>query len=126
MKYPVIDCSSCSVRFPLASRLPLTLLCSALPHNPCTNVRLPCRHRFARIAYNIFGSGQALGEGAVAADESSPGAHFALFCNLGEQLRVDGESLSSLSGFRRIMKELNRTPELAPAHLDALSAKGTV
>ncbi len=73
-----------------------------------------------------FASGQALGEQAVAADESSPDAHFALFCNLGEQLRVDGESLSSLFGFRRMMKELNRTLELAPDHLDALSAKGTV
>lgn len=73
-----------------------------------------------------FASGQALGEQAVATDESSPDAHFALFCNLGEQLRVDGESLSSLFGFRRMMKELNRTLELAPDHLDALSAKGTV
>ena len=73
-----------------------------------------------------FASGQALGEQAVAEDESSPDAHFALFCNLGEQLRVDGESLSSLFGFRRMMKELNRTLELAPDHLDALSAKGTV
>jgi len=73
-----------------------------------------------------FASGQAFGEQAVAADESSPDAHFALFCNLGEQLRVDGESLSSLFGFRRMMKELNRTLELDPSHLDALSAKGTV
>lgn len=73
-----------------------------------------------------FASGQALGEQAIATDESSPDAHFALFCNLGEQLRVDGESLSSLFGFRRMMKELNRTLELAPDHLDALSAKGTV
>ena len=73
-----------------------------------------------------FASGQAFGERAVEADESSPDAHFALFCNLGEQLRVDGESLSSLFGFRRMMKELNRTLELAPDHLDALSAKGTV
>jgi tetratricopeptide (TPR) repeat protein len=73
-----------------------------------------------------FASGQALGEQAVATDELSPDAHFALFCNLGEQLRVDGESLSSLFGFRRMMKELNRTLELAPDHLDALSAKGTV
>ncbi|ULA59625.1 MAG: TPRREGION domain-containing protein [Nitrospira sp.] len=73
-----------------------------------------------------FALGQAFGEQAVAADESSPDAHFALFCNLGEQLRVDGESLSSLFGFRRMMKELNRTLELAPDHLDALSAKGTV
>lgn len=73
-----------------------------------------------------FTAGQSLGEQAIAADDSSPDAHFALFCNLGEQLRVDGESLSSLFGFRRMMKELNRTLELAPDHVDALSAKGTV
>lgn len=73
-----------------------------------------------------FASGQAFGEQAVETDESSADAHFALFCNLGEQLRVDGESLTSLFGFRRMMKELNRTLELAPDHLDALSAKGSV
>ncbi len=73
-----------------------------------------------------FASGQAFGEQAVEADDSSADAHFALFCNLGEQLRVDGESFSSFFGFRRMMNELNRTLELAPDHLDALSAKGTV
>ncbi len=89
----------------------------------CAQGRL-ANTRAERIQH--FASGQAFGEQAVAADESSPDAHFALFCNLGEQLRVDGESLTSLFGFRRMMKELNRTLELAPDHLDALSAKGTV
>jgi cytochrome c-type biogenesis protein CcmH/NrfG len=42
-------------------------------------------------------------------------------------MRIDGEtSLSSVLGFRRMMKELDRTLELAPGHLDALSAKGTL
>lgn len=89
----------------------------------CAQGRL-ANTRAERIQH--FASGQAFGEQAVATDESSPDAHFALFCNLGEQLRVDGESLTSLFGFRRMMKELNRTLELAPDHLDALSAKGTV
>ncbi len=89
----------------------------------CTQGRL-ANSRADRIQH--FASGQAFGEQAVETDESSPDAHFALFCNLGEQLRVDGESLTSLFGFRRMMKELNRTLELAPDHLDALSAKGTV
>lgn len=89
----------------------------------CTQGRL-ANSRADRIHH--FASGQALGEQAVETDESSPDAHFALFCNLGEQLRVDGESLTSLFGFRRMMKELNRTLELAPDHLDALSAKGSV
>lgn len=80
--------------------------------------------RAARVRH--FAQGRAFGEQAIEKDDLSPDAHFSLFCNLGEQLRVDGESLTSLFGFRRMMKELNRTLELAPDHLDALSAKGTV
>ena len=73
-----------------------------------------------------FEKGRALGEQAVALDDRSADAHFALFCNLGELMRVDGEvNITSVMGFRRITKELDRTLELAPDHLDALSAKGT-
>ncbi|MEO8340715.1 MAG: hypothetical protein ABI604_13515 [Nitrospirota bacterium] len=72
-----------------------------------------------------FKKGQALGERAVALDDQSADAHFALFCNLGELMRVDGElNITSIMGFRRMTKELDRTLELAPDHLDALSAKG--
>ncbi|HWF62532.1 MAG TPA: tetratricopeptide repeat protein [Nitrospira sp.] len=77
-----------------------------------------------RLAH--FQQGQILGERAVAADEGSADAHFALFCNLGELLRIDGESLTSLFGLRRMMNELNRAIEINPAHIDALSAKGTL
>ena len=73
-----------------------------------------------------FEKGQALAEQAVALDDRSADAHFALFCNLGELMRIDGElSITSVMGFRRMTKELDRTLELAPDHLDALSAKGT-
>jgi len=72
-----------------------------------------------------FQTGQALAEQAVALDERYADAHFSLFCNLGEQLRIDGESFTSAFGFRRMMNELDRTLELNPGHLDALSAKGT-
>lgn len=82
------------------------------------------RDRDTRRAY--FQQGQRLGEQAVAADDGSADAHFALFCNLGELLRLDGESLTSLFGLRRMMKELDRTLELVPTHLEALSAKGTL
>jgi hypothetical protein len=78
--------------------------------------------RATRLAH--FHQGQIVGERAVAVDEGSADAHFALFCNLGELLRVDGESLTSLFGLRRMMNELNRVLELDPAHIDALSAKG--
>lgn len=80
--------------------------------------------RDAKLAH--FQQGQTLGEQAVASDERSADAHFSLFCNLGEQLRLDGESLSSVFGFRRMVKELDRALELDPAHIDALSAKGTL
>lgn len=73
-----------------------------------------------------FEQGQALAEQAVAANEGSADAHFALFCNLGEQLRLDGESLTSVFGFRRMMNELDRAIEIDPTHIDALSAKGTL
>ncbi|MBH0178197.1 MAG: hypothetical protein HP491_10105 [Nitrospira sp.] len=72
-----------------------------------------------------FQTGQALAEQAVALDERYADAHFSLFCNLGEQLRIDGESITSAFGFRRMMNELDQTLELNPGHLDALSAKGT-
>ena len=81
--------------------------------------------RTIRVAH--FEKGLALGEQAVASDDRSAEAHFALFCNLGELMRVDGElSITSVMGFRRMTKELDRTLELAPDHLDALSSKGTL
>jgi len=82
------------------------------------------QERASRLTH--FEKGRHLGEQAVSIDDKSPNAHFALFCNLGELMRLDGEmSLGSVLGFRRMMKELDRTLELAPDHLDALSARGT-
>src|SRR5262249_31528681 len=77
-----------------------------------------------RFAY--FEEGQALAEQAVSMDERSADAHFALFCNLGEQLRLDGESLTSVFGFRRMMNELDRALEVDSTHIDSLSAQGTL
>ena len=80
--------------------------------------------RATRLAY--FQQGQILGERAVEVDEGNAETHFALFCNLGELLRVDGESLTSIFGLRRMMHELDRALEINPAHINALSAKGTL
>lgn len=80
--------------------------------------------RATRLAH--FQQGQTLGERAVAVDGGSADAHFSLFCNLGELLRIDGESLTSIFGLRRMMSELDRALEINPAHIDALSAKGTL
>ena len=89
----------------------------------CHQGRL-AKDRDTRLAH--FQQGQRLGEQAVAEDEGSADAHFALFCNLGELLRIDGETLTSLFGLHRMMKELDRTLEIAPTHLEAISAKGTL
>jgi tetratricopeptide (TPR) repeat protein len=80
--------------------------------------------RDQRVAH--FERGQAIAERAVALDDKSAAAHFAIFCNLGEMLRVDGEKITSVLGFRKLMKELDRTLELDPDHLDALSSKGVL
>jgi len=80
--------------------------------------------REQRVAH--FERGQALAEQAVALDEKNAAAHFAVFCNLGEMLRVDGEKITSLLGFRKMMQELDRTLELDPDNLDALSSKGVL
>ncbi len=79
--------------------------------------------RSARLSH--FKESQQLAERAIALDERHPDAHFALFCTLGEQLRIDGENLTSIFGYRKMMRELERTLELDPEHLGALSAKGT-
>ena len=71
-----------------------------------------------------FQRGQSLAQHAVKLDERSAEAHFALFCNMGELMRIDGESVSALMGLRRLMAELDRTLELDPQHTDALAAKG--
>ena len=80
--------------------------------------------REARKAH--FDRGQALAERAVALDDNSADAHFALFCNLGELMRLDGENLSQIFQLRRLMAELDRTLELDPNHVDAMAAKGTL
>ncbi len=73
-----------------------------------------------------FNKGQVLAERAVELNENHADAHFAIFCNYGEKLRIDGEGLVSVFGFPRAVEALDRTLELAPDHLDALSSKGTV
>ena len=73
-----------------------------------------------------FEQGQAIAERAVALDDNSAAAHFSLFCNMGELMRIDGESLRSIFALRRMMAELDRTLELDPGHVDAMASKGTL
>lgn len=82
------------------------------------------KERAVRLAH--FQKGQGLAERAVALDGRHADAHFALFCSMGEQLRIDGETIGSVFGVRKVMGALDRTLELAPNHIDALTCKGTL
>jgi tetratricopeptide (TPR) repeat protein len=73
-----------------------------------------------------FDLGQALAQRAIALDDHNADAHFALFCNMGELMRLDGESVSAALGVHRLMAEVDRTLELDPRNTDALAAKGTL
>jgi len=80
--------------------------------------------RDERLAH--FTEGEQLARQALAANDADAQAHFALFCNMGEAMRIDGESVQALVGLGKLMRELDRTLELDPNHLDAMSAKGTL
>ncbi|HVM98129.1 MAG TPA: hypothetical protein VMT89_17170 [Candidatus Acidoferrales bacterium] len=68
--------------------------------------------------------GLQLAERARETDDRDAAAHFAIFCNLGKQIRFAGLSWSSLRHVRRLRHEIDRTLELAPDDPDALTAKG--
>jgi tetratricopeptide (TPR) repeat protein len=74
----------------------------------------------------VLERGLAAAEAAVAADDNDPSAHFAVFCNLGKRMRLDGIAFSSLLSLRRLRREIDRTLELAPADPDALVGKAAL
>lgn len=78
--------------------------------------------RYARLGH--FDRGIQLAEEALKLDDRNPNAHFSLFCNLGEKMRVDGESLAAVMDYSRLMEALDTALMLDPDFLDALSAKG--
>jgi hypothetical protein len=65
-----------------------------------------------------FERGEALAAQAVALDDGSAAAHFAVVCNLGENLRLDGEKITSVLGLRRLMNEVD--------HVNAMATKGNL
>src|SRR5438552_18122577 len=71
-----------------------------------------------------FERGRAFGNQAVTLDGQSAEAHFAVFCNMGELMRLDGETLSSVFQLRRLNAEIDRTLELNPEYTEAMAAKG--
>ena len=91
--------------------------------------RIECEQGRSATARDVrqdhFTRGQALAERAVTLDGQNADAHFEVFCNMGELMRLDGESIRSVFALRRLLAELDRTLELNPDHLDAMSSKGT-
>jgi tetratricopeptide (TPR) repeat protein len=73
-----------------------------------------------------FERGESLATQAVSLDDKSAAAHFAVVCNLGEILRLDGEKLTSVFLLRRLLTEVDRTLQLDPNHIDALATKGNL
>jgi len=81
--------------------------------------------RHAEEKNRLAARGLVLAEQAVAEDERDPKAHFAIFCNLGTEMKQRGVSIRSLVDVRRLRREIDRTIELAPEWPDALVGKGS-
>ncbi len=74
----------------------------------------------------VLERGLAAADAAIAADERDAAAHFAAFCNLGKRMRLDGISFASLTSYRRLRREVDRTLELDPDQADALVGKAAL
>ena len=77
--------------------------------------------REARVA--AYGEGLAYARQAVAADDASADAHFALFANNGRLLLLEGATPNPVVVLEA-KRELERALELNPNHANALAARG--
>jgi len=73
-----------------------------------------------------FERGNEMAERAVGLDDDNAQAHFAVVCNMGELMRLDGETISDIFQLRTLMNEIDRTLELDPNHTGAMATKGTL
>lgn len=72
-----------------------------------------------------YREGLKYAEQAVAADDASADAHFAVFANRGRILMLEGAVANPFNVYV-VNRELKRTLELNPNHADALAAKGSM
>lgn len=70
--------------------------------------------------------GLALADAAVAADDRSARAHYAVVCNLGKATALRGVSLGAFRAVARLRREIDATLALAPNDAETLAAKGAV
>ncbi len=74
----------------------------------------------------ILARGLALADAALALDDRSARAHFAVVCNLGKATALSGTGFGSLAAVYRLRREIDATLALAPNHAEALAAKGAL
>jgi tetratricopeptide (TPR) repeat protein len=70
--------------------------------------------------------GLALAEQALAENDQSAEAHYAVFCNLGRQIENASINTSTLSSLKRVRREVDRALELNPDYVEALMGKGSL
>lgn len=89
-------------------------LCTAADRLPPTD-RLP-----------VLARGLDLADAAVALDDRSARAHFAVVCNLGKATSLAGAGLGTFGAVYRLRREIDVTLALAPNDAEALAAKGAL
>ncbi len=70
-----------------------------------------------------YREGLRYAEAAVEADDDCADAHYAVFANRGRLMMLQGAIANPFNVYV-VQRELNRTLELDPAHVDGLAAKG--
>jgi tetratricopeptide (TPR) repeat protein len=70
--------------------------------------------------------GLALAERAVARNEQDARAQFAVFCNLGKLIELDGIGWGTIGDVRRVRQAAERAVTLAPDDVDALVGRGAL
>lgn len=74
----------------------------------------------------ILTRGLELADAALALDDRSARAHFAVVCNLGKATSLGGIGFGTFGAVFRLRREVDITLTLAPVDPDALTAKGAL
>lgn len=83
--------------------------------------QLPPEQRLAALA-----RGLDLADTALALDERSARAHFAVVCSLGKATALGRAGFGTMKAVYRLRREIDITLTLAPGHAEAMAAKGAL
>jgi len=75
---------------------------------------------------DVLARGLDLADAALAIDERSADAHFAVVCNLGKATGLTGVGFGAIKAVHRLRREIDLTLALAPDHAEAMAAKGAL